>query len=92
LDQYFHLALSAQPTGKVTQNTLTMDSSFANSIKKLVSENRTSDALSLLIEASKPNKPVRLARSSRSRTPDPKPSAALASFGQVPTHDAIFTF
>lgn len=35
-----------------------MNPSFASSLKKMVSENRTSDALALLLEASQPNKPV----------------------------------
>ena len=33
-----------------------------------------------------------LTRSSSSRPPNPKLSAALVSFDQVPTHEAIFTF
>jgi len=38
-----------------------MDSSMPNTIKKLVSESRTSDALALLLEASKPNQQVHAA-------------------------------
>lgn len=38
-----------------------MDSTLASTLKKLISENRTSDALALLLEASQPNKSVHAA-------------------------------